>query len=323
MNIPAPQVYLGSYLEPLAPFLAREDVTDILINRPGEVWSETTGGHMTSQDVPRLSESALNRLVRQIAAANAQGIGRSQPLLGGKLPDGSRVQIVLPPASRSFPVLAIRKHGLSEVTLSAFAKKTIPSLGDKAPSEGIEIATDVVSDLALAVRARYNVLISGGTSTGKTTLLQAMLRSIPPDERLILVEDVPELPLTHANSIGLLAARGVTGEAAVSTEDLLIAALRMRPDRLILGELRGTEATTFLRAVNSGHPGSITTIHADSPARAVDQLTLLVLQGGLRMNWEDVRRFVCRSLDLIVQMARINGRREITQITLARDVLSA
>src|SRR5690606_19074788 len=121
-----------------------------------------------------------------------------------------------------------------------------------------------------AVRNRRNVLISGGTSTGKTTFLNALLREIPAAERLVLIEDTPELDMTHANAVGLLAARSALGEAAVKPEDLLMAALRLRPVRIILGELRGAEAFTFLRAVNTGHPGSMTTTHADDPARAVE-----------------------------------------------------
>jgi type IV secretion system protein VirB11 len=162
------------------------------------------------------------------------------------------------------------------------------------------------------------VLVFGGTSTGKTTFLNALLREIPAEERLILIEDTPELDMTHPNSVGLLAPRSALGEAEVRAEDLLMAALRMRPDRIILGELRGPEAFTFLRAVNSGHPGSMTTIHADTSARAVEQLALLVLQAGSRLAREDVRHYVRASIDVFVQLERIAGRRKVTQV-LVRD----
>ena len=165
-----------------------------------------------------------------------------------------------------------------------------------------------------AVRGRRNILVSGGTSTGKTTFLNALLKEVPLHERLILIEDTPELQIAHENAVGLITARSKLGEADVSAEDLLIAALRMRPDRIILGEIRGHEAGTFLRAVNTGHPGSLTTIHADSPVRAIDQLALLVLQTGIRMGWEDVVTYVKRSLDLIVQLKRGPQGREISQI---------
>jgi type IV secretion system protein VirB11 len=158
---------------------------------------------------------------------------------------------------------------------------------------------------------RRNVLISGGTSSGKTTLLNALVAEIPPSERLIAIEDTAELALNHQNAVGLLAARGDMGEARIDMEDLLIAALRMRPDRIILGELRGREALTFLRAVNTGHAGSLTTIHADSPERALDQLALLVLQAGIGLSWDDALRYIRRSLDLVVQLTRKNGVRVI------------
>jgi type IV secretion system protein VirB11 len=165
-----------------------------------------------------------------------------------------------------------------------------------------------------AVRERHNILIAGGTSTGKTTFLNALLKEIPREERLILIEDTPELELVHRNSLGLLASRSGLSEADVSAEDLLIAALRMRPDRIILGELRGREAFTFLRSVNTGHPGSMTTIHADSPSRAVEQLALLVLQSGAQLRWEDVLQYVRASIDVCVQLEREAGRRKVSAL---------
>ena len=140
------------------------------------------------------------------------------------------------------------------------------------------------------------------------------MQEIPRAERLILIEDTAELQLSHANAVGLLAARGSLGEAEVTAEDLLIASLRMRPDRIILGEMRGKEAMTFLRAVNTGHPGSMSTIHADSPERAIDQLALLVLQAGANMKWDDVVRYATRSIDIIVQLKRKDGRRMVDRV---------
>ena len=167
--------------------------------------------------------------------------------------------------------------------------------------------------------SRRNILISGGTSTGKSTFLNALLSEVPTRERLILIEDTSELRIAHENEVGLLSARSALGEAAVTTDDRLIASLRMRPDRIILGEIRGAEAGTFLRAVNTGHPGSLSTIHADSPARAIEQLALLVLQTGIRMRWEDVVTYVRRSLDIIVQLKRGANGREIETIMITRQ----
>ena len=164
------------------------------------------------------------------------------------------------------------------------------------------------------MQSRKNIIVAGGTSTGKTTFLNALLKEIPLEERLILIEDTPEVVIDHANAVSLLAVRGETGEAKVSADDLVQASLRMRPDRIILGELRGREAASFLRAVNTGHPGSITTVHADSPRGAVDQLSLLVMQAGTRMGWDDVVHYVRRSIDLVVQLEYRAGRRRIAQV---------
>jgi len=167
------------------------------------------------------------------------------------------------------------------------------------------------------VRARKNIIVAGGTSSGKTTFLNALLAEIPREERLLTIEDTEELRIEHPNAVGLIAARGRLAEADVSAEDLLIAALRMRPDRIILGELRGAEAFTFLRAVNTGHPGSMTTIHADTPQRAIEQLALLVLQTGSRLSRDDVRHYVRESIDVFVQLERRAGLRRVSQVMVA------
>jgi type IV secretion system protein VirB11 len=166
------------------------------------------------------------------------------------------------------------------------------------------------------VRGRRNILIAGGTSSGKTTLLNALIKEIPADERLIFIEDTPELRFGHENAVGLVAVKGTLGEAAVTTDDLLQAALRMRPDRIVLGEVRGAEAYTFLRAVNTGHPGSITTIHADSPAGAIEQLALIILQSGVQLRREDIVRYILGVVDAIVHLERTGGRRRVTRIAL-------
>ena len=313
--------YLDSLLAPLAPWLTRGDVTDLYVNRAGEVWIETIGGEIETLACPALTEPVLARLARQIAAASAQGISRAHPLLAASLPDGSRVQIAAPPATRGGHALAIRRHVAAKLSLDDYHEAEAFADASTAPvalsrSDEVEPVPpgEVRTVLREAVRAKRNVLIAGGTSTGKTTFLNALLREIPADERLILIEDTPELDQTHANSVALRAARSALGEAEVRAEDLLMAALRMRPDRIILGELRGPEAFTFLRAVNTGHPGSMTTIHADSPARAVEQLALLVLQAGSKLDRADVRHYVRESIDVFVQLERHAGRRKVAQV---------
>ena len=316
--------YLDSFLAPLAPMLARKDVTDIWINRPGEVWIEALGGGIERIVERRLDEKLLERLAKQIAAHSSQGISRAQPLLAATLPDGSRVQVVSPPATRGGHAFAIRKHVSANLSLSQWeeADAFADSQGGQAVMESERrfrtiAGRDAAELLRDAVRDRRNILISGGTSSGKTTFLNSLLAEVPPEERLILIEDTAELHLAHENAVGLIAARGELSESQMSAEDLLIAALRMRPDRIILGELRGIEAFTFLRAVNTGHPGSMTTIHADTPQRAIEQLALLVLQAGSKLAREDVRHYVRESVDVFVQLERRAGKRRVSQVLVA------
>jgi type IV secretion system protein VirB11 len=316
------RLYLTTYLQPLADFLARGEVTDIYVNRPGEVWVETLHGTHERHAVADLTGTVLARLARQIASYGSQGISREHPLLAASLPDGARVQIVVPPATRGEIALAIRRHVVAGLGLAAYSNQgPRPGLhaGHDEAGELVPAGSgdEVVALLGEAVRERRNILVSGGTSTGKTTFLGALLREIPANERLVFIEDTAELPMTHENAVGLLAARGSMGEARITMEDLLVASLRMRPDRIILGEVRGAEALTFLRAANTGHPGSMTSIHADSPERAIEQLALLVLQTGSRMAWQDVIEYITRSLDVIVQLERVAGRRVIAGV-LAR-----
>jgi type IV secretion system protein VirB11 len=316
--------YLDSFLAPLAPWLTRSDVTDIYVNRPGEVWVESLSGGIERHKEPALDERLLGRLARQIAASSSQGISRSNPLLAAVLPDGSRVQIAGPPATRNGHAIAIRRHVSADLTLNdwedadAFDELSGGKTGFRAGREYRTISgTEAGNVLRNAVCERRNILVSGGTSTGKTTFLNALLKEVPSEERLILIEDTQELKLAHENAVGLIAARGETSEANVTAEDLLIAALRMRPDRIILGELRGIEAFTFLRAVNTGHPGSMTTIHADTPQRAIEQLALLVLQAGSRLARDDVRHYVRESVDVFVQLERHQGKRRVAQVLVA------
>lgn len=317
------QVYLRAYLAPFAAVLERSDVTDIYVNRPHEIWAESTGGAIERLESPELDEATLERLARQIASLAHQGISREHPLLSATLPDGARVQVVAPPATRNGVALAIRKHVSANLRLTDYTETgafadTATRAAEASKADGaIDQALasgDIATALATAVCARKNILISGGTSTGKTTFLNALIAEIPADERLIFIEDTPELQIQHANAIGLLAARSELGEARVNANDLVAASLRMRPDRIILGELRGDEALAFLRAVNTGHPGSMTTVHADSPRGAIEQITLLALQGGTQLSRADVHHYVRSTIDLYVQLGRSAGRRHVSQV---------
>ena len=320
----ADTVYLRSYLAPLAPMLERADVTDIFVNRPGEVWVETVGGGLERHPAPELDETTLWRLARQIASLSRQGVNREHPLLSATLPGGERVQIIAPPATRGDLAMAVRKQVVADLRLEDYARagafKAI-SFNVDSDAQALDLrlsallaAGDTVGFLRAAVRGRKNIVISGGASTGKTTFLNSLLKEVPQEERLILIEDTPEVSIDHPNSVGLLAVRGETGEARVNVDDLVQATLRMRPDRIILGELRGPEAASFLRAVNTGHPGSITTVHADSARGAVDQLSLLVLQAGLNLGRAEIGDYVRGIVDVFVQLTRREGRRTVSQI---------
>lgn len=326
MNAPAihGNVYLNAYLAPLAPWLNRADVTDLLINRPGEVWVESAGGGMKREAAPDLTEQSLQRLARQIAAASSQGVNREQPLLSATLPDGARVQIVAPPATRGTLAMAVRKHMMSDLSMDDLGREglfevahrtdTVRQAAADAELGAMLDAGDLMGFLRAAVKRRKTIVISGGTGTGKTTLLNALVKEIDRGERLVVIEDAPEVRLDHPNSVGLVAVRGDLGEAKVDADSLLAASLRLRPDRILLGELRGKEAFAFLRAVNSGHPGSLTTVHADTPAGALDQIALLALTSGVDLGWDKVKTYVTRVIDVVVQLERADGARRVTEI---------
>jgi type IV secretion system protein VirB11 len=315
-------VYLAAFLAPFNAWLARPDVTDILVNKPGEVWIETIGGVMERHDAPDVSARNLTRLAAQIARVSRQGISRETPLLAASLPSGERIQIVLPPATRADVALAIRKHVVADLTLAdyasggAFGETSLKSKSKQAKKPKKDKNKDVASMLAAAVAARKNILVSGGTGTGKTTFLNALLKEMPQGDRLILIEDAAEIQLSHANAVGLIAVKGDTGQARINVDDLLQAALRMRPDRIIVGELRGVEALTFLRAVNTGHPGSVSTIHADSPDGALEQLALMSLQAGASLTHADLITYARAVIDVIVQLERVDGVRRVREVRM-------
>lgn len=315
--------YIGVFLAPLGSFLAEPDVTDIYINRPGELWIERLGSPPERVTAPMLTPEALWRLARQIAQLTHQGISRAHPLLSATLPGGERIQIVAPPATRGDMAIAIRKHIVRDLELEDYAKSgaldhtDMTLLGPNRRRWLRQPEESPTEFLRRAVRERANIVISGGTATGKTTFLNTLARNIGDDERLVFIEDASEIRVRQPNAVGLIAVKGSQGEASVTAADLLQAALRMRPDRIIIGELRGEEAYAFLRAVNTGHPGSITTIHADSPAGAIDQLALIILQSGVALTRTDIVNYVSGVIDIFVQLSRVGGRFRVDAISQA------
>jgi len=324
-------VYLRACLAPFEAVLSRPEVTDVYVNRPGELWIETLGGVIERHEDAAISELTLARLARQVAALSHQGVSREHPLLAARLPDGARVQVVAPPATRGPLALAIRQHVAASLTLQDYVAgdhfaNTRTELSVRPSDEQLRTLIrerHFADALSLAVRTRRNIVVSGGTSSGKTTFLNTLLREIPGDERLIIIEDTPELVIVHANAVGLVSVRGELGEANVTADNLVSASLRMRPDRIILGELRGSEAFAFLRAANTGHPGSMTTIHADSPQGAIEQMVMLVMQSGMKLSRADVHHYVRHSVDVFVQLGRSGGRRRVEAMALSDSLETA
>lgn len=314
-------VYLEAYLAPFRPWLERETVTELMVNRPGELWVEdAVHPGMQRIELAEVDDLLLQRLAEQVARASHQGVNREHPLLAATLPTGERIQICGPPATRRHWALAIRRHRLLDLPLDAY---------DHAPAEPApdsprpDSSADPIAFLRDAIARRQTILISGGTSTGKTTFLNAMLREIPPQERVVLVEDTAELKLPGANGVGLIAVKGELGEARVSTDDLVQAALRLRPDRIVLGELRGREAVSFLRAINTGHPGSFSTVHANTARGALDQISLMAMQTGIGLTRAETIEYAASVIDVIVQLERKDGRRRIAAVVSSQDAIRA
>ena len=312
----------------LAPFTAllnAEDVYELCVNRPGEVLVEGKAGWKRAL-VPEATFVHLEQLAAVVATYSKQAISAGRPILSATLPDGERVQIVMPPAvGPGLVSLTIRKPSKATFSLEALAGgglfSGVARPGDKRPDVGARLAAlhaegDFAGFLEAAVVARRNIIISGATGSGKTTLSKALIEKIPMDERIITIEDTPELVVPQPNHVRLFYSKGGQGSANVGPRELLESCLRMRPDRILLQELRDGTAFYYLRNVNSGHPGSITTVHADSALLAFEQLTLLVKEseGGRDLSRDDIRGLLRMLVDVVVQCKRVEGRFRVTEI---------
>jgi pilus assembly protein CpaF len=285
----------------LEPLLADPHVTEIMVNGPGRVWVER-GGRLQRVAVD-LDTGAIEHLIEKVVSPLGLRVDRSSPLVDARLPDGSRVNAVVPPLALDGPCLTVRRFGARAVPLDAFAPAGVAAL------------------LAWAVTARLNVLVSGGTGAGKTTLLNALSARIPPGERVITVEDAAELRLPGEHVVRL-EARPANAEGAgeVRIRELVRNALRMRPDRIIVGEVRGPEALDMLQAMNTGHEGSLSTCHANSPDDALRRLETMVLMGDVELPLAAVRAQLTSALDLVVQVARRpHGSRRVVAVAQVLD----
>jgi type IV secretion system protein VirB11 len=322
-------VFLDRALAPLRPWLDDDQVVEICANGPGVVWVERFGqATMERHEVPHLTEQAIRHLAERVAGQSGQSVNEEHPLLSAALPSGERFQGVIPPATTAGGALAIRKQVIKEMRLDDYRRlgsfKRVEAAGEGAFSE-IDLALcdhldagRIEDFIRLAVVSRYSILLSGGTSSGKTTFLNAILKEVPADERIITIEDTREVRPIQQNYLPLIASKGDQGEARITVEMLLQASLRLRPDRIFLGEIRGAEAYSFLRAINTGHPGSITTVHADSPAGAFEQLALMVMQAGLGLKREEIIAYIKSVLPIVIQLIKIGGWRGTSAVYFSR-----
>lgn len=318
-------IVLDSLTKPLRAYLAQDGVTEVVVNKPYEVGVEARG-RWTWHSEASLSFEALMSLAVTAAAFTSQDINDATPICSTVLPTGERLQIVVPPTVDAGTVsLTIRKP--SHVTFSLADFKAAGLFSDTTVASNI-ISKDELHMLSLlaegehtaffeaAVKTKRNILISGATGSGKTTFAKGLIALIPEHERLLTIEDTRELVMPHRNVVHMIYSKDAQGTANVSAKQLLESALRMRPDRILLAELRDGTAYHYLRNVNSGHPGSITTVHADSAKLAFEQLTLLVKEseGGSDLARDDIRAMLTALVDIVVQIKKKDTGFRVTEI---------
>jgi type IV secretion system protein VirB11 len=312
-------------LTALRPLLARRDVTELCINQPGTAFVETREGWQQER-VPFADFEWCRRLAKLVANSTRQRIDEESPLLSASLPSGERIQIVLPPATSAGCIAITIRRPCDEVwsieRLSASgifrATRRASDALDETETELLRLleAQEYESFMRLAVLARKNILVSGPTGSGKTTWTKALIREIPRDERLITIEDAQELILDHPNHVRLFYSKDDQGLSRVTPKQLLESCLRMKPDRILLAELRSEEAFDYLRNVNSGHPGSITSVHAASAELAFEQLVLLVKQSraGQELPRADIKELLYLLVDVVIQFGVERHQRFIKEI---------
>jgi pilus assembly protein CpaF len=288
---------------PIEPLLQDDSVNEVMVNGPADVWVERAGRlHKTA--VRFTDEHHLRRIINKIVAQVGRRVDESSPMVDARLPDGSRVNVVLPPLSLTGPLLTIRKFSKSRWDLGGMVGIGSFPLQAKEFLDG-------------AIKAELNILISGGTGSGKTTLLNALSSAIPDSERIVTIEDAAELQLNQAHVLRLESRpKNIEGQGEIPIRELVRNALRMRPDRIIVGECRGSEAFDMLQAMNTGHDGSLSTCHANTPRDAISRLESMVMMAGVDFPMKAIRQQIARALDLVVQIERFgDGSRKVTAIT--------
>jgi pilus assembly protein CpaF len=288
---------------PLEPLLARDDIADIMVNGAGRTFIEVSGKIQLTNVRFRDNQQLMN-ICQRIVSQVGRRVDESSPICDARLPDGSRVNVIAPPLSIDGPALTIRKFKKDKLTLEQLVK-----FGAISP-EGAEV-------LKIVGRVRCNVVISGGTGSGKTTLLNCLTRYIETDERIITCEDAAELQLQQPHVVRLeTRPPNLEGQGQITMRDLVRNCLRMRPERIIVGEVRGPEAFDLLQAMNTGHDGSMGTLHANSPRECLSRIESMITMGGFSLPSRTIREMICSSVDVIIQAQRLrDGSRRITHIT--------
>jgi pilus assembly protein CpaF len=283
--------------------LADDSVTEIMVNGPYDIWIERQG-RLYETNVRFDDDSHLRRIINKVVAEVGRRVDESSPMVDARLPDGSRVNIVIPPLSLSGPLITIRKFSRNRLYLEDMVR-----MGS--------LSAESVAFLEKCVEAELNILISGGTGAGKTTLLNAMSQAIPDTHRIVTIEDAAELQLNQRHVLRLESRmKNVEGEGEIPIRELVKNSLRMRPDRSIVGEVRGPEALDMLQAMNTGHDGSLCTVHANAPRDALARIETMVLMAGYDLPVIAIRGQVSSALDLIVHLDRMDdGSRRVTSIT--------
>ena len=290
-------------LGPLEPLLADSTISDILVNSHGTIYVERRG-KLEVTNIAFKDDEHLMRVIERIVSSVGRRIDESSPMVDARLRDGSRVNAIIPPLSIDGPVLSIRRFGAEPLRMDSLI-------------ENKALTRDIADMLQMCVNARLNVLISGGTGAGKTTLLNALSAYIPEDERIVTIEDSAELQLQQPHVVRLeTRPPNIEGKGEVTQRDLVRNSLRMRPDRIVIGEVRGGEAIDMLQAMNTGHDGSLTTIHANTPRDALARLETMIQMTGMRLSDRAMRQQIASALDLVLQVARLSdGTRRVTSIS--------
>jgi len=290
-------------LGPLEPLLADPTVSDILVNSYRNIYIER-GGKLEATNVTFKDDEHLMRVIERIVSSVGRRIDESSPMVDARLADGSRVNAIIPPLSLDGPVLSIRRFGAEPLRMSSLIEKEA-------------LTKEIAAMLEMCIAARLNVLISGGTGAGKTTLLNALSAFIPADQRIVTIEDSAELQLQQPHVVRLeTRPPNIEGKGEVTQRDLVKNALRMRPDRIVIGEVRGEESIDMLQAMNTGHDGSLTTVHANTPRDAIARLETMIQMTGMRLSDRAMRQQIASAINLVVQAARLSdGSRRITSIS--------